>query len=99
MLITMQRSGGFAAIPGLCRPVEVDTEQLAGSVAEAVEELVRELCASPLPAVIPPPRGAADFHTIRLRVRAPDVERTWEFTDAVRDRVLLALIEILERHV
>ena len=95
----MQRSGGFAAIPGLCRPVELDTEQLSASIASAVEELVRELVERALPAVIPPPRGAADFHTIRLRVQAPDVERTWEFTDAVRDRVLLALIELLERHV
>lgn len=95
----MQRSGGFAAVPGLTRPVEVDTERMSGAGAEAVESLIRELCERAVPTVIPPPRGAADFRTIRLRVQGPDLERTWEFTDAVRDRVLLALLEILERHV
>jgi hypothetical protein len=95
----LQRSGGFAAIPGLSKPIVLDTAHLPETTAAALETLVSELAGSALPKVIPPPRGAADFRTLRLQVESPELSETWEFTDAVRDRVLSALIELVEEYV
>lgn len=99
VIITLQRSGGFAAIPGLSKPIVVDTDRLSESAAAALESKVWELAESAVPKVIPPPNGAADYRSLRLRVESADLTRTWEFTDAVRDRVLSALIELMERYV
>ncbi len=41
MLITMHRSGGFAAIPALSRKLSVDTASLPRSEAEQIESAVR----------------------------------------------------------
>ena len=99
MIITLQRTGGFAAIPGLSTPVVLDTAHLPETVAAALETLVSELAGGAVPKVIPPPPGAADFRSLRLQVESPELSGTWEFTDAVRDRVLLALVELVEDHV
>jgi hypothetical protein len=103
VIITLERSGGFAAIPGLSRPIVLDTDGLPTAVAAELERLADAVleAADRLPAVSPPPCGAADFRTLRLRVEVGGQAHTWRFTDAVqeaRPSALVALVAAVERH-
>lgn len=58
MRITFERDGGFAALPGLTRPVMIDTAQLAPEEAERWQRLVAEAAPWDLTSPAPPRRGA-----------------------------------------
>ena len=94
MIVTLERSGGFAAIPGLSRPIVLDTDGLPD---ERAEELCRLVAAVERePEEIPPPPGAADFRSFHLRVESAGQTWSVRFTDARADDPLRALVRWLE---
>jgi Emfourin len=74
--IRLEQSGGFAAIPGLSKPVEVDTARLGADDTATLERLVRRtgLLDGSLRSAAGPPSGA-DLREYTLTVE--DFGETW----------------------
>jgi hypothetical protein len=96
--IRLEQSGGFAAIPGLQRPVEVDTAGLPSAEAAALEELVGKtgLLAGSLRSVSDSPTGA-DQREYTLAVTDTDArgERTVHLRDPIDDPAVAALLDLM----
>jgi len=89
--------GGFAAIPGLRRPLDVDVDALPPEQAQHVSELLDRLDFFDLPERIDPPTpGAADYREYVLT--ADDGERchTVRCPDFAAPPGLRALVELLD---
>jgi hypothetical protein len=68
MRLTFEREGGLAALPGLARPVTIDTDTLPADEAGRWQQLVTDACAwerSSMPA----PRTGADRRTYHLELQ------------------------------
>jgi hypothetical protein len=91
--IELETEGGFAAFPGLDRPVTIDTATLPAEEAETVEGLVRDarFFARPEPEQAMPP-GAADYRTYSITVEDGAQRRTLRVHDPITDAHLAALI-------
>jgi hypothetical protein len=97
MRIEFKREGGFAYLPGLRKPVSVDSEQLSPEDAGELERLLREadffnLRATPSA----PPPGAADYQTYTLTIEDAGRRHTVQFTDAEPDPALRALVDAVK---
>jgi hypothetical protein len=88
--------GGFAAIPGLRRRVDVDVDALPPEQAQQVCELLDRADFFELPESIDPPPGAADYREYVLT--ADDGERchTVRCPDFAAPPDLQALVELLD---
>src|SRR4051812_24654843 len=96
MNITLEVSGGFAALPQLSQPQSVDTEALDPTPARELESIVRETNFFELPVrshTASP--GAADYFTYRITVKDGGREHTVELTDPVPDERLTRLIDTI----
>jgi Emfourin len=93
--VRLEQSGGFAAIPGLSQPVEVDTTELGSDAADTVEALVRRtgLLEGSLRSVAEPSTGA-DLRNYTLTVQDGDTTQTVRLRDPLDDDVA-ALVEQL----
>lgn len=92
--VTLRRSGGFAAIPGLEVRVSLDSQALPPADAEQLEAVVRQAQLDQLPSA--PVRGSADGRVYELGVEDGNGLVTAKVTDplpsqAVRDLVSLLL--------
>jgi hypothetical protein len=99
VLIRLEQSGGFAAIPGLQKPVEVDTARLSAEETQTLEGLVRRtgLLDGTLRSVSAPAAGA-DLRDYTLTVHDHDAVRTVHLRDPLGDDAVAALISELQRH-
>ena len=92
MKIHLTRSGGFAAVPGLNRPVSVDTAELPAATADEVHRFVAKADLANEPPDRPAPDGAADMRSYELTVDGV----THRFTDASMTQGVAALVQRLE---
>ena len=78
MLLTLELSGGFAPIPGLQRPIRLDTAALPTDAADVVHDLVRRAIDDAAASAVPSSSmtGAADVRYYRLSVEDNDRCRT-----------------------
>ena len=97
MNITFQMSGGFAYIPGLSRPVIIDTAQIDPQVANQLEFLVRESRFFDQPArVDTTAKGAADYRTYTITLQDGPRIHTVQLTDPITDANLERLVSRLQ---
>lgn len=85
MKITCSTEGGFAAIPALQVPFEVDTDDLDPETASELERYVREsdFFDSPPPTQLPVPPGAADLRAYAITVQDGTRIQTVRLADPV----------------
>ncbi len=110
MLITMHRSGGFAAIPALSRKLSVDTASLPRSEAEQIESAVR---AARIPELAQPSESAhlsesaqpsggspksGDRFLYHLTVNDGTTSHTVTVTEPFPDPALGTLIDLLSSY-
>jgi hypothetical protein len=94
--ITLEVSGGFAALPGLNAPRSIDTAALDHARATEIESIVRSVRFFELPARVDTTNpGAADFITYTITIEDADREHTVMLTDPVSDERLIRLIDHL----
>lgn len=109
MLITMRRSGGFAAIPAFSRELSVDTASLPRSEAEHLESAVRAARIADLaqqsraqqsPSAQPsggPPKSGDRFQ-YHLTVNDGTTRHTVTVTEPFADPALGTLIDLLSSY-
>ncbi|MBT0769149.1 hypothetical protein KIH74_09480 [Kineosporia sp. J2-2] len=97
MLITLRRSGGFAAVPGLSRKLSVDTATLPKGEAEELESAVRAVRVDQLAAQPTPAPGAGDRYVYDLTVADGTTTHTVTVTEPLEDPVG-TLIEMLSSY-
>lgn len=98
MRIRLEQSGGFAAIPGLQRPVEVDTASLPAAETAALEGLVDKtgLLKGSLRSAGDRPTGADQReYTLTVTDTGAHGERTVHLRDPIDDPAVAALIDRL----
>jgi hypothetical protein len=97
MRVTYRREGGLAYLPGLSRPLDLDTATMPSEQAARLEELVEAAdffeCAEPSP----PPAEAADIYRYTLEVRRGRRRRTLRLSDPIVDAGLQELVAYLEQ--
>lgn len=97
MRIQLKKEGGFAFLPGLSRPVTIDSQDLSPEDAKELETLVNQANFFQLPEVADqPPSGAADFFRYTLTVEDGGQTHTVVFTQFNNDPNLQALRHFLE---
>jgi hypothetical protein len=97
--ISLQISGGFAAIPGLSKPIVVDTAALPREERDEIERLVAAARFFDLPAASGAPRpGAADVRTYTLTVEDAGRSHTIRRTDPIEEEALGEILDWLEEH-
>ncbi len=101
MRIRLEQSGGFAAIPGLQRPVEVDSASLPPAETIALEELVDRtgLVRGSLRPGGERPTGADQRqYTLTFTDTDAHTERTVHLQDPIEDPAVAALIDHLRSY-
>jgi Emfourin len=96
MRIRLETEGGFAAFPGLNRPIEVDTAQLPAAEAAELDHLVDGARFFEQPAITPAPPGAADYRQYTITVERPGRTHTVRVADPIGDSALAALVTRLQ---
>lgn len=97
MKITIEISGGFAPLPGLSRPVIIDTSTIDPALARQVESLVQDAAFFQRAAVIDTaPKGAADYRTYTVTVQDGSRVHTIRLTDPITDASLERLVSRLQ---
>jgi hypothetical protein len=78
--------GGIAYLPGLTKPVVIESDQLTKSDAAELERLVDAAGFFSLPSKINPPHpGAADYVQYKITVEQGGQRHTVEWTDIAED--------------
>src|SRR3954467_1198561 len=96
MKITLEMSGGFAPVPALNKPVNIDTAQIDPQVANQLESLVRESrFFSQSEQVGTLAKGAADHKTYTITVADGSRVHTVQLTDPITDANLGSLVSRL----
>lgn len=97
MNITIETSGGFAALPALNKPFTFDTKSLDAQLAGELESLVNQASFFERPAVIDTTaRGAADYQTYVITVQDGTRSHTVRLTDPLTDPSLERLVSRLQ---
>jgi hypothetical protein len=95
--VTVRVEGGFAAFPGLSRPVMVDTALLGTADAAELIRLVEAANFFKLPAVANrPPPGAADYRTYHVAVEQDGTHHAVQAVDPLPEPHLSALIAFVQ---
>jgi len=98
MRVRFSQDGGFAAIPGLQRSVELDTDSLDPGAAEELVRLVESSRFFEQPESIGTTGDVgADKRTYTLSVEDHDRSRTIRLQDPIPDANLAALIRFAQR--
>jgi Emfourin len=96
MRIQFRPDGGLASFPGLERPLELDTAELAPEQAASLERLVRDAGVFALPARAGAPApGAADYRSYTITVDDGARSHTITVAEPIEDAALRALVERL----
>ena len=103
MFVTMRRSGGFAAVPGLGRKLSVDTASLPESEAENLESAVRaaripELAQQPEADRPKAPPKSGDRFVYDLTVHDGTTSYTVTVTEPFADPAVGTLIDLLSSY-
>ncbi len=96
MRIRYEKEGGVAYFPGLSKAIDIDTEQLPAAVRSELERLIEATNFFDLPAVSPPPRGAADYRQYKITVTTSKRGHTVQLTDPIKDLRVQDLVRCLE---
>ncbi|MCE0537380.1 hypothetical protein LWF15_17900 [Kineosporia rhizophila] len=94
MLINLNRSGGFAAVPGLGRKLSVDTSSLPKNEAEQLESAARAVLSGRQPPE-PTPPTAGDRYTYHLTVQEGSASHSLTVTEPFEDPAMDTLIDLL----
>jgi hypothetical protein len=95
--IQFSREGGFAAFPGLSKPITIDTATLAQNVALPLEHLVESAQFFNRPTEInQPPPGAADYRQYTITVDDGSRRHTVRLIEPVTDPHLAALLDAVQ---
>jgi len=98
MRIELKSSGGIASIPGLNRPVVLDTDSLSPEENASLTGLITAAGFFDLPAVIGTPRpGAADFRKQTVTVFDGARQHTVEVFEPIANHALAELVAYLKR--
>ena len=99
MIINFESEGGFAHLPGLSRPLRIDTAELAPGQADQLTGLVQRARFFEQPAEVGgPPPGAAVLRSYTITVDDGDRTHTVRTSDALSDPALRDLVEHLRTH-
>lgn len=94
MKITLEVSGGFAALPALNAPRSIDTATMASDRASEIESIVRSTGFFELPLRLDTTRrGAADHFIYTITIEDGGQVHTVELTDPVTDDRVMRLID------
>lgn len=97
MKITIETSGGFAALPALSRPRTTDTSTLDAAQALELETLVlASRFFDQAASVGTPARGAADYMTHVITIEDASRVHTVRLTDPITDPALERLVSRLQ---
>jgi len=96
MRIQCKTLGGFAYVPGLQRPIHIDTERLNTLQAGELESMVRAAHFFDQSDSVRP-AGAADYRSYRITVEDGEKSHTVQVVESTADHSLLALIAYLRR--
>jgi hypothetical protein len=89
--------GGVAYLPGLAKPVVIDSDQLSKTDAAELKHLVDAANFFALPSKINPPRpGAADYFQYTVTIEQGEQRHTVEWTDLAEDPNLQQLRSFLQ---
>lgn len=95
MRIQFRTEGGLAYLPGLSRPVTIDTDELPAEEADELERLIETAGFFELPDASVPPRGAADYQQYTISVAAPGRSHTARLADPIEDPSVRELVNNL----
>jgi hypothetical protein len=99
VIINFESEGGFAHLPGLSRPLRIDTAELSPDQATQLEGLVgRAHFFDQPPEVGGPAPGAADLRSYTITVADGGRTHTVRTSDALSDPALRDLVERLRTH-
>ena len=99
MRVTLETSGGFAAIPGLHPTITIDSHDLATVEAARLWRLVTDADFFALPAHVESgAAGGADQRRYTLTVEDAAHQHTVTFTDPVENRALAAIRDYVIGH-
>lgn len=94
--VHVEIDGGFAAIPGLNRPFEVDSSQLEPAEAAVLDTVLTELGFFDLSTASVAPRpGAADYRSYTITVSRGGRSHTARFVEPIPDPKLQQLVDRL----
>jgi hypothetical protein len=96
--LRLQQSGGFAAIPGLSKPVEVDTARLGPDESAVLESLVHRTGFLEGPVRSATPATGADLREYTLTVVDRGAVTTVHFRDPLVDPAVATLVEQLQSY-
>lgn len=97
MKLTFKMSGGFAYIPALSKPLDIDTAQIDPQIASQLQSLVQEACCFDQPAIANiPTKAAAHYRTYTITVEDGLRAYTIKLTDPITDENLERLVSFLE---
>lgn len=92
--ITIEISGGFAAIPGLSRPSTIDTDKIDVRLADELKFLLDQANFFSQPEVVSAALpGSADLITYIVTVQAESGAHTVRITDPITDPSLQTLVD------
>ena len=95
MRVQFKTDGGFAYLPGLSKPVTIDTDGLTPEEAGKLERLVEAAGFFELPATSDPPRGGADLRTYTISATSSGRGHTVRIVEPVENPQLQALVDYL----
>ncbi len=92
-------STGIAYLPGLAKPIIIDSKDLSNEEAARLEQLVTAANFAELPRAIGAEPGAADYQKYVITVEHRGHRNTVELTSPVDDPNLQALLDFLRAKV
>ncbi len=98
MKIRFSVDGGFAALPGLARPVEIDVDSLPAAQASRLRACVdrSRFFDRAEPVVVAKGKGAADLRQYVVTVEDGGRRRTLTIPESDDDADLVALVDALQ---
>ncbi len=96
MRLRLSADGGFAALPGLRRPVTVDLDNLPEAETRDVRKLIESCDFFSLPERFAAPAGAADYREYTITVEQGGKQHTVRVPEVGGPPELLKLIDWLE---
>jgi hypothetical protein len=96
MKIQFKMDGGFASIPGLSKPLTIDTDQLPETTEkERVESLIQAAnFFGPMPTTVASP-GRADHRQYTITIEKDGRQHTVQLADPIKDLHYQELVDYL----